>query len=180
MSGTRAGQPDGEAEGVVVSAVGALGEGCAAELAGDLDFSRRQRLLNHPSAKVKAAAKATLAQGAVNADRQKVIDGYRQALTLRGEAAHGEALFGEHCATCHRVGSAKVGDDIGPNLLTVRDWPTENLLTALLDPDRNVEPRFVAYTADLTDGTTLTGLLTGESAGNVIVKTRIIRSPGRD
>ena len=113
--------------------------------------------------------------GSAEGDRR-----YRQALTLRGEAAHGEALFGAHCATCHRVGSAKVGDDIGPNLLTVRDWPTENLLTALLDPDRNVEHRFVAYTADLTDGTTLTGLLTGESAGNVIVKTRIIRSPGRD
>jgi putative heme-binding domain-containing protein len=92
-------------------------------------------------------------------------------LTLKGDATHGEALFAEHCATCHRVGAAKVGHDIGPNLLTVRDWPTENLLTALLDPDRNVEPRFVAYTADLTDGTTLTGLLTGESAGNVIVKT---------
>jgi putative membrane-bound dehydrogenase-like protein len=137
----------------------------------DLDFSRRQRLLNHPSAKVKAAAKATLAQGTVNADRQKVIDGYHEALTLKGDATHGEALFAEHCATCHRVGAAKVGHDIGPNLLTVRDWPSENLLTALLDPDRNVEPRFVAYTADLSDGTTLTGLLTGESAGNVIVKT---------
>jgi putative membrane-bound dehydrogenase-like protein len=137
----------------------------------DLDFSRRQRLLNHPSAKVKEAAKTTLAQATVNADRQKVIDTYQPALTLKGDPAHGQALFAEHCATCHRVGASPVGHDIGPNLLTVRDWPAENLLTALLDPDRNVEPRFVAYAATLNDGSTLTGLLTGESAGNVILKT---------
>jgi len=65
-----------------------------------------------------------------------------------------------------------VGHDIGPNLLTVRDWPKENILTALLDPDRTVEPRYVAYTATLAaDGSQLTGLLTSESAGNVILKT---------
>jgi putative membrane-bound dehydrogenase-like protein len=137
-----------------------------------LDFSRRQRLLNHASAKVKAAAKATLAQAAVNADRQRVIDGYQVALSLVGDVAHGQALFGEHCATCHRMGNAAVGHDIGPNLLSVRDWPKENILTALLDPDRTVEPRYVAYTATLAaDGSALTGLLTSESAGNVILKT---------
>jgi putative heme-binding domain-containing protein len=137
----------------------------------DLDFSRRQRLLNHPSARVKEAAKATLAQATVNADRQKVIDTYQPALTLKGDPAHGQALFAEQCATCHRVGAAAVGHDIGPNLLTVRDWPSENLLTAILDPDRNVEPRFIAYAATLNDNSTLTGLLIGESAGNVILKT---------
>jgi putative heme-binding domain-containing protein len=137
----------------------------------DLDFSRRQRLLNHASAKVKEAAKATLAQSAVSADRQKVIDAYRSSLTLAGDAKHGQALYGEHCATCHRVGGAAVGHDIGPNLLTVRDWPRENLLAAILDPDRTVEPRFIAYAATLSDSTTLTGLLTAESAGNITIKT---------
>jgi putative membrane-bound dehydrogenase-like protein len=138
----------------------------------DLDFSRRQRLLNHASPKVKEAAKTTLAQIAVNADRQKVIDAYQPALTLPGDAAHGQALFAEHCATCHRMGNSPVGHDLGPNLLTVRDWPKENILTALLDPDRTVEPRYVAYTATLAaDSTELTGLLTGESAGNVTLKT---------
>jgi putative membrane-bound dehydrogenase-like protein len=137
----------------------------------DLDFARRQRLLNHPSAKIKEAAKQTLAQTAVNADRQKVIDAYQRVLALTGDAAHGKELFAQHCATCHRIGTAPVGHDLGPNLLTVRDWTKENLITAVLDPDRTVEPRYIAYTATLNDGTVLTGLLTSESAGNVILKT---------
>jgi putative heme-binding domain-containing protein len=137
----------------------------------DLDFSRRQRLLNHFSAKVKEAAKTTLAQTAVNGDRQKVIDAYQATLTAAGDRKHGEALFTEHCATCHRIGTSPIGHDIGPNLLTVRDWPRENLLTAILDPDRTVEPRYLAYTATLADGTSFTGLLTSESAASVTVKT---------
>jgi putative heme-binding domain-containing protein len=64
-----------------------------------------------------------------------------------------------------------VGHEMGPNLLTVREWPRENLLAAVLDPDRTVEPRYIAYTATLADGTAMTGLLTGESAGNVTIKT---------
>jgi putative heme-binding domain-containing protein len=137
-----------------------------------LDFSRRQRLLNHGSASVKAAAKANLADATViNVDRQKVIDANQPALTLAGDKVHGLALYGEHCATCHRVGSATVGHDLGPNLLTVRDWPKENLLTAILDPDRTVEPRYLAYTATLADGTAFTGLLTAESAASVTIKT---------
>ncbi|HEY7119558.1 MAG TPA: PVC-type heme-binding CxxCH protein [Tepidisphaeraceae bacterium] len=137
----------------------------------ELDFARRQRLLNHSSPDVKEAARRTLAQDAAAADRQKVIESYHDALTLRPDIKHGEALFGEHCATCHRVGSSAVGHDIGPNLLTVRDWTRENLLTAILDPDRTVEPRYLAYSAALNDGSAFTGLLTAESAAGVTLKT---------
>lgn len=137
----------------------------------DLDFSRRQRLLNHASFKVKDAAKATFAQAALNLDRQKVIDSYAPALTAAGDRRRGEAMFAEHCATCHRVGTAPVGHDIGPNLLTVRDWPRENLLAAILDPDRTVEPRYFVYTATMTDGTIYTGLLTADTSAGVTIKT---------
>jgi putative heme-binding domain-containing protein len=146
----------------------ALAQSAAAK---DLDFSRRQRLLNHASFKVKDAAKATLAQGALNQDRQKVIDAYAPAVAAAGDRKHGEALYGEHCATCHRVGADPIGHDIGPNLLTVRDWPRENLLAAILDPDRTVEPRYLAYTATLTDGTAYTGLLTVDASTGVTIKT---------
>ena len=64
-----------------------------------------------------------------------------------------------------------------PEFLTVRDWPKENILTALLDPDRTVEPRYVAYTATLaSDDTALTGLLTSESAGNTRKLIRLLSS----
>jgi putative heme-binding domain-containing protein len=120
---------------------------------------------------VKEAAKAALAQTALNSDRQKVIDAYAPALSAAGDRERGQTLYAEHCATCHRIGSSEVGHDLGPNLLTTRDWPRENLLTAILDPDRTVEPRYVAYTATLNDGTAYTGLLTAESTATVSIKT---------
>jgi putative heme-binding domain-containing protein len=53
----------------------------------------------------------------------------------------------------------------------VRDWPRENLVAAILDPDRTVEPRYFAYTATLTDGTVYTGLLTADTSAGVTIKT---------
>jgi putative membrane-bound dehydrogenase-like protein len=136
----------------------------------DLDFSRKQRLLNHGNADVKKMAKATLDQpAAVSADRQKVIDQYQSATSSNADAIHGKQIYLENCATCHRSGGE--GNEIGPSLLSVRDWTRENLLTAILDPDRTVEPRYLAYTVTTSDGQTLTGVITNESAAGLAIKT---------
>ena len=45
------------------------------------------------------------------------------------------------------------------------------MVAAILDPDRTVEPRYLAYTATLRDGAVYTGLLTVDSAAAVTIKT---------
>jgi putative membrane-bound dehydrogenase-like protein len=138
----------------------------------DIDFSRKQRLLNHPNADVKKAAKATLDQPTpASADRQKVIDEYQSALTpdSKADLNRGKRIYVENCATCHRSGGE--GNEIGPSLLSVRDWTKENLLAAILDPDRTVEPRFVSYTVTAADDQSLTGVITSESAAALTIKT---------
>jgi putative heme-binding domain-containing protein len=140
------------------------------QAARDLDFSRKQRLLNHGNTEVKKAAKATLDQpAAVSADRQKVIDEYHAGITAGADVQHGKQLYLENCATCHRSGGE--GNEIGPSLLSVRDWTRENLLAAILDPDRTIEPRYLAYTLTTEDGQTLTGVITNESAAGLAIKT---------
>jgi putative membrane-bound dehydrogenase-like protein len=133
----------------------------------DIDAARRNRLLKHRSAPVKALAEKVFAASA-SSDRQKVLDQFRPALDLFGDASHGKVLFAKLCATCHRIGDT--GRDLGPNLISVRGHSPEKLLTSILDPNREVEPRYLAYNCVLTGGEELYGLIAGESGTSIELK----------
>jgi putative heme-binding domain-containing protein len=53
--------------------------------------------------------------------------------------------------------------ELGPDLLTVAAAGRESVLTNILDPDREVAPRFAAWTARLKNGDEVNGLLVAES-----------------
>jgi putative heme-binding domain-containing protein len=133
----------------------------------EIDAARRERLLKHSSAEVKARAREVL-EGDLGSDRRGVVAGHRSVLELKGAAGRGLKPFTVHCATCHRVGD--VGQDLGPNLASVRGWTAEAVLTAILDPDKAVEPRYVSYTATLRGGAQVFGIVTAESAGSIKLK----------
>jgi putative membrane-bound dehydrogenase-like protein len=140
----------------------------------DVDAARRQALLAAKDAGLRDRAKALFAD-AVNPDRQKAIEAMRPALTLPGDAGRGQAVFARTCATCHaaagtgtaRAGNAEAGNAVGPDLASVGDRSPEGLLTAILDPNRAVEPRFVSYVVETRAGDTLSGLLAGESGAAI-------------
>ncbi len=77
----------------------------------------------------------------------------------------GLAVYKKLCASCHRLGD--VGVAVGPDLATMADRSPETILTAVLDPNRAVEARYQNYSALLTDGRTLTGMLASESGGSI-------------
>ncbi len=135
-----------------------------AVLVTEIDAPRRQRLLQFPEKVVRTRAAALLA-ASVNPDRQKVIDGFAEALTLKGDAKNGQVLFAKTCATCHRL--ADTGNAVGPDLASVGDKSPEGLLIAILDPNRAVEARYINYIVTTTDEQTLTGLLASESATSI-------------
>jgi putative membrane-bound dehydrogenase-like protein len=85
-----------------------------------------------------------------------------------GSFAQGRKVFESQCAKCHRFEGT--GHDVGPSLDGgARD--IEYLLVNILDPNRVVGqpyfPRFVA----LKDGRVETGLLAGEDAHSITLKT---------
>jgi putative heme-binding domain-containing protein len=130
----------------------------------DLDAARRQRLLGHKDRLVRARAAKVLA-GAVDADRQKVVDRYLPALKLKGDPAKGKALFARTCAACHRL--AGVGNEVGPDLAALADRPGDYLLIAIFDPNRAVEARYLNYQAELKDGRVLVGILAAETGASI-------------
>ena len=91
----------------------------------------------------------------------------RPALELKGDGAAGEATFAARCALCHQVGD--LGNAIGPDLRSITDRSAEGLLTAIVDPTRNVEPKYLSYTLELDSDETLYGLIRAETGNSLIV-----------
>jgi putative heme-binding domain-containing protein len=133
----------------------------------DIDAQHRDRLLKHRSENVRTLAARVLA-AAANSDRQKVIDSFRPALALAGDAPRGKLIFARLCTPCHRLDN--VGHEIGPNLVSVKGHPSEKLLTSILDPSREVEPRYLAYNCTLSNGEELYGLIVSESGNSITLK----------
>ena len=63
-----------------------------------------------------------------------------------------------------------IGTEIGPGLVSVTSWSSEALLTAILDPDRQVEPRYLSYTAKLNNNDEIFGIITAETGGGITMK----------
>jgi putative heme-binding domain-containing protein len=130
----------------------------------DIGVVQRDRLLKHRAQNVRALAKKVFALAA-NPDRQRVIDEYRPALALAADAQRGREAFARVCTTCHQLEG--VGREIGPNLNSVRGHSPEKLLTSILDPSREVEPRYLAYTCTLQNGDELYGLVASETGNGI-------------
>jgi putative membrane-bound dehydrogenase-like protein len=132
------------------------------------DPARRQRLSGHKSDAVRTLAAKLFGGGADATARAKVVARRRGALAKTGDATRGLKVFAENCAVCHRFGER--GQEVGPDLRSVSAWEPEALLTAILDPNRLVEPRYLSYNVSLNDGQTLFGIITADAAAGVTLK----------
>jgi putative membrane-bound dehydrogenase-like protein len=137
-------------------------------LTNQIDPVRLDQLRKHPDAKLRERARQLLA-GLVSADRQKVVEAYRDALELKADKAQGKAVFKKNCATCHRLEDE--GFEVGPDLLSaLRNKSREQLLIDLLDPSREVDPRYLNYIVTTKKGQTLTGLIAAETASSITLR----------
>src|SRR5262249_17300940 len=80
----------------------------------------------------------------------------------------GKAVFLKNCAACHRLHGD--GHEVGPDLAALANKSAEYLLTEILDPNRNVDTRYVDYVATTHDGRTFTGILASETATGIVLR----------
>jgi putative heme-binding domain-containing protein len=135
--------------------------------AAEIDTARRQRLLMHEDESIRFAA-AKVFNGAASPDRQKVLRDYEAVLTTVGDPERGRAVFAKSCAPCHQLEG--VGHVVGPDLAALANRTPAYLLSEILDPNRNVDSRYVEYQARTTSGRTINGLLASETATTVILR----------
>ena len=96
-----------------------------------------------------------------------VGDGKMPSL-LAGDPTRGAKIYETACMVCHKF--ADKGNDVGPHLGTIKAWTAEQLITNILDPNREVSPNFALYIVETNDGRTLSGLIASETAGNLTLK----------
>ncbi len=133
---------------------------------GEVERDKRQLLLNHPQVAVRDAARRVLADPPSN--RKQVVANYQPALQLTGDPQRGRMLYGKTCIQCHREGTN--GHLVGPDFVTVRNKSPEDLLVAILDPNREAQPNYQSYTAVTKQGKIYTGIVSAETAASVTLK----------
>uniref|UniRef100_A0A7C4LM00 C-type cytochrome n=1 Tax=Schlesneria paludicola TaxID=360056 RepID=A0A7C4LM00_9PLAN len=145
---------------------GALLEALASgELSGtDFDAVARQRLLDHPDPSLRRRAGELLGVS-TSSSRAEVISRYQPVVRQGGDVQRGGDVFRRTCAACHRLG--EVGHAVGPDLRSLTDKSPEALLTAVLDPNRAVETRYLTFTAVTQQGQAFSGLLETETATSI-------------
>ncbi len=107
-------------------------------------------------------------------------------LKLAGNRDSGEALFhttaGIQCRNCHRIG--KTGKQIGPDLDHVgKKNDRVKLLESILEPSKNIEPKFATWIVETKAGRVHTGLLDKKTDEEIVLKdaaNKLIRIPAKD
>jgi putative membrane-bound dehydrogenase-like protein len=131
---------------------------------GEINAAHRQRLLSLGDDASRARAARLLTSGG-DRKRAEIVASYRTAQAGPGDPANGLRLFGKLCAGCHKV--AGQGQSVGPDLEALTDTSPEALTIAILDPNREVDARYLNYVASTTDGRVLSGLIASETANAV-------------
>jgi putative heme-binding domain-containing protein len=135
--------------------------------AADLDATSRQRLLVHKTQAIRDRAAKLLAVD-LNTDRVKLVGEYLPIVRAGGDAQFGSQIFAKRCAQCHKLGD--IGHAVGPDLVSLTDKSAEALVTAILDPNRAVEAKFLTFTAVTKGGVTHNGILASETASSLTLR----------
>ncbi len=135
--------------------------------ASDLSASQVQSLARHKDTKIAALAKTALAS-VLPPSRTEMVAKFQPAIAMKGDAARGQAQYLARCIACHRA--AGQGFQVGPDLITVKTKGREALLTAILDPNKEVASQYIAYVVNTKDGQTLTGIVSKDDASSLTIR----------
>jgi putative heme-binding domain-containing protein len=68
----------------------------------------------------------------------------------------------QRCQACHRAAGS--GIEVGPDLVTVKTKGREALLTAILEPNKEVASAYIVYQVETNDGQSLLGFIAEDTA----------------
>lgn len=127
------------------------------------------RLRTHANKKV--AERATKLFDELNPLAKAKIEAIAKLLPLveqKGDVEKGKQLFNTTCTLCHNFHG--VGANIGPGLTGMGSHGASELLTAIVDPNAEVDPSFVAWNIEMNDGQLFNGVIESENPTTITLK----------
>ena len=134
-------------------------------LAADLSVVQWERLKADRTWLIRIRAGNLLGEGTSSTNRQGVVEAHRTALDLTADGARGRVVFEKRCSACHKIG--ELGKSIGADLTALKNRSGDALLTAILDPNRAVEAKFLSYIAVTRGGRSFSGMLLSETGNSL-------------
>lgn len=134
----------------------------------DLSAGQVQSLAQRKTAAVADLAKVALAS-VIPPSRAEVEAKFKPAAAMKGDAARGHGMYAGRCQICHKA-AGKEGLEVGPDLVTVKNRGREALLSAILDPHKEVAPQYIAYDVTTKDGQAYTGMIARDEATSLGLK----------
>lgn len=132
-----------------------------------VDAAGRWGILNSRVDEVRALGREVFGQ--TEGNRKVLVRRYATALgQLKGSAARGHTVFTQTCAVCHRFRGE--GTEVGPDITDVRIKTADMLLSDILDPNNEVDPRWEAFTIQAEGGRGLVGLIASETNDALVVR----------
>jgi putative heme-binding domain-containing protein len=102
-------------------------------------------------------------------ERKNVNKEYQHALELKGDAEKGKAVYQQNCAICHTV-RGKIGVPIGPDLGTIHNWISEDIMANILDPNLSISSGFDLWEAQLNNGESARGIIASETPAAITLR----------
>jgi putative membrane-bound dehydrogenase-like protein len=132
-----------------------------------VDAAGRWGILNSRFDEVRALGQEVFGQ--TEGDRKVLVRRYASALKdLKGSPSRGHTVFTQTCAVCHRFRGE--GHEVGPDITDIRIKTPAMLLSDILDPNNEVDPRWEAFTVQADGGRGLVGLIASETNDALVVR----------
>ncbi|MEP7228888.1 MAG: PVC-type heme-binding CxxCH protein [Ginsengibacter sp.] len=125
-----------------------------------ISWPRMVSLMNNDDMAIRNRARKLLA-GAIE-DRDVVYKKYEPALSMKGDAKNGLAVFQRVCTSCHQVGG-QYGKAFGPDLASIRNRDAQFIMADILNPNRSIADKYEMWTVVKTNDEKLSGIIASET-----------------
>ncbi len=125
-----------------------------------ISWPRMVALMNNDDMAIRNRARELLASA--TEDRDVVYKKYEPALSIKGDAKKGLAVFQRVCATCHQVGG-QYGESFGPDLASIRNRDAQFIMADILNPNRSIADKYEMWTVIKKNGEKLSGIIASET-----------------
>ena len=132
-----------------------------------LDAGQIQSLLKLKDPKFAAEARRVLVD-VIPPSREVVTAKFASSVDQAGDANRGQAIYQRACVVCHRA--AGQGMEVGPDLVTVKNKGRAALLTAILDPNKEVAAQYMSFLVQTRAGDAFLGVIAEDTATQLTLK----------
>ncbi|MGK0184338.1 MAG: putative membrane-bound dehydrogenase-like protein [Verrucomicrobiales bacterium] len=101
-------------------------------------------------------------------EKTTTIAAFALALELVGNPVSGRDIFSARCASCHRKG--KLGERFGPDVATFQNAGGPTILNHIMDPDREIQPRYTTVSITTSSGALHIGYVASENETTVTLR----------